>query len=610
MGIPIIIESRAKGEMTSLHAVPLPLKAFSFPGLNMFFLVVGFLLTTPASGQLKLEYEENKTPEWHEVIQMYTRLDSLYPAARLIETGTTDEGKPLHLFIISEDQCFDPDEVHAAGKRILFILNGIHPGECNGIDASLEFAGDLLQGQHQQDNLLDNTVVLIVPVFNIGGALNRSPYNRANQNGPEEQGFRGNARNLDLNRDFVKMDSRNARSMAQTIHRWDPDIFLDTHSTNGADYPYTVTLIPSHPQQMEPPQSVFIKKVMEPALYKSMNASPYKMCPYVNVFRTSPEQGFEGFMDSPRYLAGFTSTFNIPSFTVETHMLKPYAERVLSTKYFLHEMSKFVHDHGDEISKYKKEAIQNSIEKKEHVLQWKVDTSRFDKILFNGYRAKTSISEITGLDRLYYDREDPWSDSIPYYNYFNPVITVQKPEYYIIPFAWKEVTDRLQWCGITTEILQRDTFLAVEAYYIEDFMTTNEPYNGHYWHYNTKVRKESIQMHFSKGDYLVSTRQKGANYIVHTLEPEGYDSFFSWNFFDAVLSRKEYFSPYLFEETAAKILEKDPELEQAFIHKKETDPAFRSNSYAQLRWIYERSPWSEPTYRRYPVYRFNGKFSY
>jgi hypothetical protein len=596
--------------MTPIHSRISPGTALPNHHRIAILLLLGTLVTSTAFSQFQLDYTNNRSPEWHEVIEMYATLDSIYPAARLIETGTTDAGKPLHLFIISRDELFEANQVHDAGKRIILINNGIHPGESNGIDASLEFAAEVLAGTNRSAEFLENTVLLIVPVFNVGGALNRSPYHRANQNGPEEHGFRGNARNLDLNRDFVKMDSRNARSLARTIQAWDPDIFVDTHSTNGADYPYTVTLIASHPQQLEEPQATFMQEVMEPALYSAMNASPYKMCHYVNVFRTTPDQGFEGFIDTPRYLAGYTTMFQILAFTVETHMLKPYDERVLSTKQFLEEILRFTHNHAKEIAGVKQRAIQLSMEKKEHVLRWESDTTRLDKILFDGYRAKTKRSEVTGQERLYYDQDDPWQDSIPYYNYFKPALTVKKPGHYIIPAAWAEVIERLQCNGISMERLQNDTSIQVETYYIENFMTTQEPYNGHYWHFNTQVRKEPGEIRFHAGDYVVPVRQRGANYIVQTLEPQGYDSYFSWNFFDAVLSRKEYFSPYLFEETAEALLKDNAELRRQFMEKRAADPAFSEKGNAQLRWIYEHSPWSEPTYRRYPVYRHTGDFNY
>lgn len=575
--------------------------------IKKLFVFIAATLSMNGNSQITLRYMNNQTPTWNEVIDMYATLDSTYSTAKLIEAGSTDAGKPLHLFIISVDKVFTPEQIHASDKRIILINNGIHPGESNGIDASLEFAEELLSGKNYLSKSLENTVILIVPVFNVGGALNRSAYYRTNQNGPEEKGFRGNARNLDLNRDFVKMDSKNTISLANIIQKWDPDILIDTHCTDGADYPYTLTLIPSHPQQLEEPQADFMQQVMEPWLYSEMNKSPYQMCHYVNVFRSSPEQGFEGFYNYLRYLPGYTSTFQILSFTIESHMLKPYKERVLSTKYLLGEFLKFTHVHASEIRDNKKAAANATINKKSYGLQWQIDSTKYDLINFNGYAARTRKSKITGQQMLYYDREDHWSDSIPFYNYYKPAIQVNAPGYYIIPGAWREVIERLKISNIEMSILRQDTSLNVEAYFIEDFKTSNQPYNGHYWHNACSVRKENIRVNLYKGDIVVPVRQKGNSYIVKTLEPQAYDSFFSWNFFDAILSRNEYFSPYLFEEIAFNVLKNNPDLEQEFNIKKAYDSVFNKNAYAQLSWIYERSPWSEPVYRRYPVYRYNGK---
>jgi len=536
---------------------------------------------------------------------MYEELDGEFEEARLIVAGMSDAGKPIHLFIISKDREFDPEKIQESGKLVILINNGIHPGESNGIDASIEFAWDLLSGTGNTAKYLDNTVILLVPVFNIGGALNRSPFNRANQNGPEEQGFRGNAQNLDLNRDFVKMDSRNARTMAGIIQTWQPDLFIDTHSTNGADYPYTVTLIATHHQQMKEPLSSLIHEKMEPYLYEKMNKSPYKMCHYVNVFRTPPEDGFEGFIETPRYLAGYTAAFNIPSYTVETHMLKPYEERVHSTVYLLGEMLKFSSKHAKKIQEARTIAEAETLADKTQVLNWECDREKPDRIEFTGFKTKTRMSTLTGKDMIYYDQGETWTDTINFYNTFKPVLTVEKPDFYIIPLAWTEVIDRLKISNIRMYSMDKDTSLTVEAYYIENYETLQRPANGHYWHYNTTVRKASMEVKFYKGDLMIPTDQPGAAYLVHVLEPESFDSYFSWNFFDAVLFRNEYFSPYLFESTAAEILEKDPEMREAFEKMKE-EQSFRENPYAQLFWIYEHSDWSEPTYMRYPVFRFNG----
>jgi len=561
--------------------------------------------TLSLSAQVELRYEQNETVTWEEAITMYRWLDEQYPEAKLLEVGSTDAGRPLHLFVIDRGENFDPVLSKSSGKSILLINNGIHPGEPCGVDASLKLARDLLAGKDDYSRYLNNTIVLIVPILNVGGALNRSAYHRANQNGPLEHGFRGNARNLDLNRDFIKLDSRNTRSLVRVIRQWDPDIFVDTHTSNGADYPYTLTLIHSHSQRHEASQSRFIDSTLIPALYKGMELSPYDMCPYVWSRKRSPEYGIQAFMDYPRYTSGYASLFNTIAFTVETHMFKAFEDRVLSTWYFLRETLKFCGLHQSELAEAKNKAWEEKLKREEFTMQWKLDPSRFDTIAFRGYTVKERKSQVSGLSRYYYDRQDTWEKEIPYYKYFQAVRTKKVPGYYVVPYAWSEVIERLELNGVQMYPLESDSTVEAGVYYIDSYQTARQPYNGHYRHSGVEVTQKSETITLLAGDYIIPVRQKAIEYLVQTLEPEAYDSFFSWNFFDEILFRNEYFSPYIFEETAEELLQNDPELKKEFQAKRKEDPAFAKNAYQQLRFIYERSPWSEPTYRRYPVYRLD-----
>jgi len=567
---------------------------------SVFFLLA--ILPLSANSQLTLKYKQNETVTWQEAIDMYSYLDSTYAEARLLEIGKSDAGKPIHLFVISRDKIFSPTQVHQSGKTVLFINNGIHPGEPCGVDASLKLASDLLSGLDTYDQYLEKTVVIIVPLLNVGGALNRSSFHRANQNGPIEHGFRGNARNLDLNRDFIKLDSKNTRALVPAIREWDPHIFVDTHTSNGADYPYTITLINSHEQRHEASQSVYLENTFVPALFDGMKNKPYEMSPYVWSYRRNPENGIIAFMDYPRYTSGYVSLFNAFAFTVETHMFKTFEDRVLSTWHLLRETLKFSGTHQKELMEMKEMAWNEKMEREEFTLQWALDTSRHLMIPFKGYKAKTATSKVTGQERYYYDRDDLWEKEIPYYKYFKPVITVDVPDYYILPSAWTEVVERLKLNSVEMFPLPSDTVMEVDVYYIDSFSTVKQAYNGHYRHYDVKVRKEKEEIRMLSGDYMIPLRQKAIEYLVQTLEPRGYDSFFSWNFFDEILFRNEYFSSYIFEETAEKLLAEDPELRSDFEKKLSEDPEFAKNGRRQLRFIYERSPWSEPSYMRYPVY--------
>lgn len=570
-----------------------------------FFLagILMFALGIQVHSQVNLRYEQNETVSWEEAIEMYKWLDESYEEAILVEAGMTDAGKPLHLFIISGDQHFSPEQSRKAGKTILFINNGIHPGEPCGIDASLKLASGLLSGSDSYAEFLESTTVVIVPVFNVGGALNRGKYHRANQNGPIEHGFRGNARNLDLNRDFIKLDSRNTLSLTSVLRDWEPDLFVDTHTSNGADYPYVLTLINSHEQRHQPAQAAFLEEELKPFLFESMRETPYEMSPYVWSYRKTPDNGIISFIDYPRYTSGYTSLYNTLSFTVETHMFKPFRDRVLSTWHLLREMLRFTNDHGEKILAVKDRAWEEKMASTEFVLQWDLDTSRFDMISFKGYSAKSKTSRVSGQEVLWYDRSEQWEKEIPYYRYFKARVSTEVPEYYILPYAWGEVIERLKMNKVEMMTVKNDTIIEVEVSYIDSYETSERPYNGHYYHRDVKLRKSVEHIKFSSGDLIIPTRQEAREYLVQTLDPRGYDSFFSWNFFDEILFRNEYFSPYIFEESAWELLQSDEDLAKNFNERKESDSAFAASSYQQLRYIYENSPWSEPTYMRYPVYR-------
>ena len=216
--------------------------------------------------------DKNTTATYAEVVSFYQALDSKYPQAKMITCGLTDIGKPLHLIVLSKEKIFDPELIRKQNKRVLFINNGIHPGEPEGIDASMMFARNLLE----KKQLPDDVVICIIPVYNIDGCINRG-ISRINQNGPESYGFRGNYQNLDLNRDFIKTDSRNSQSFQQIFNAWKPEVFIDNHTSNGADYQYVITLIQTQKDKLQPVLAEYMTRTLVPELYNQMQKSGYPM---------------------------------------------------------------------------------------------------------------------------------------------------------------------------------------------------------------------------------------------------------------------------------------------------------------------------------------------
>ncbi len=545
----------------------------------------------------------NYSATYEETIKYYQLLDSTYDKIKLITYGSTDIEKPLQLAVISQNKIFDPNILQGQKKTILMINNGIHPGEPEGIDASMMFARDLMI-KPELSALLDHIVVIIIPMYNIGGALNRGSNSRANQNGPEAYGFRGNAKNIDLNRDFIKCDSKNAISFIEIFRSWAPHIFIDTHTSNGADYQYVMTYIATQKDKLNPILSAYLQKKMLPSLHKEMEELDFDMVPYVDPIQSIPDSGIIGFLETPRYSTGYTTLFNSIGFTLETHMLKPFAQRVAATYGFLQSTLTVMHDDHLAISTAKANADQSVIDQESFSFQWKVNKEQFEMINFKGYEAKYTSSEVTTDKRLSYDQSKPFEKPIRYYNSFTPQITVNKPFAYIIPKGWDNIITLLKNNGVLTKRFEEDLRLEVEVYYIDNFETTSKPFEGHYLHYNTKIRKEIRFLNIRKGDHYILMDQATNRFVVEVLEPEAIDSYFNWNYFDQVLQQKEWYSSYVFEDVAAQLLKDDPELNKRLGALKKSDPEFAKDPRAQLYFIYKNSIYFEKnTFLQYPIYR-------
>ncbi|MCP4053431.1 MAG: M14 family metallopeptidase [Mesoflavibacter sp.] len=540
-----------------------------------------------------------KTPTYNEVIEFYKQLADSYSSIHIQAIGETDSGEPLHLVTLNPDSNFNFESIRN-DKRILLINNGIHPGESDGIDATMILFRDLVQGKMK---IPKNVVLATIPVYNIGGSLNRNSTTRTNQNGPEEYGFRGNARNFDLNRDFIKADSKNAKAFAKVFHLVKPDVFIDNHVSNGADYQYTLTHLFTQHDKLGGDLGEYLHNTLQPKLEQELADKNWDITPYVNVFNNLPEKGFSQFMDYPRYSTGYTTLFNTLGMMVETHMLKPYKQRVEGTFELMKTMINIVNTEAKNIKNLRKEAFNKTYTNNLYPLDWKIDTTKQTNLKFKGYEGEMITSDVTGLQRLKYDRNQPFTKDVVYMNYFKPTTKVKIPKAYIIPKGWWPILERLKMNNITMKPLQNDSIISVESYKIEKFNTRQSPYEGHYQHYNTTVTSSIKDITFKKGDLLVDTNQYGMRYLIETLEPSAPDSFFNWNFFDTILQQKEGFSPYVWEDKALDFLNQNPEIKKEFDSIKSTNKSFATNWYEQLDWIHKQSPNYEKAHLQYPIYR-------
>ncbi len=572
--------------------------------MKIFSLFVLFFITYNAINAQMMSIpflnNHNTTIEYADLIPFYENLAAEYPdISKLQIIGTTDSGKPLHVFKISSDPDFSPEQERAAGKLILFINNGIHPGEPCGISAAMLWSQSVLASANEA--LLDSIAIYIIPVYNVGGMLNRNSTSRANQIGPESYGFRGNARNYDLNRDFIKLDSKNARSWVSFYSRCKPHIFLDTHTSNGSDYQYVITLIATQRDKANPIIADYLSEEMIPELYAGMEAGNYPMIPYVYSYERTPDKGIKAFLDLPRYSTGYAALFNALPFMTETHMLKPYKDRVKSTQLFMDVLLEFAMENTTEIIANKAKADAYDRQLNTWHYQWQLDTSRDSTLLFKGYRPKYKPSEITGAERLYYDHEEPFAEEIPYYLHYKSMAEATKPEQYIIPQSRYDIAQLLELNNVDVDTLEEDRLIRCRFYKFAAYESLDRAYEGHYLHSETRLKAIEKPVEFQAGDYLVSTDQASVRFIMHVLEPEAEDSYFNWNYFDAILQRKEHFSPYVFEGLAASYLDEHPAFKKEFEATRAASAEMQENPYKQLHWIYAHGPWSEESYLLYPI---------
>jgi len=573
---------------------------------NQLFVILIFYFSLSGFAQkpalLKLKYEQNYTPTYSEVIEMYQLLDKNYDNAVLLEKGLTDCGKPLHLFVINSEPEFNPEKIKVQGKTVLLINNGIHPGEPEGIDASLWFADDILRNKDGMAKLLENTVIIIIPVYNIGGHLNRSAYNRSGQTTPYETGFRGNAKNLDLNRDFIKADSKNALSFYEIFAEWNPDVFLDTHTTNGSDHQYSITLISPSAARFPKVLQNYIQDDFIPSLYSEMKKGEYELIPYVDYIYDDPRKGMSLFQGSPRFSNEFATMFNCIGMVTENQIYKAFPDRVKSCYQFINVLAKYTSENSETIKSKRLQGNRESMSINDFPVAYKLDTTTFKLIEFKGYEVvKTQISPITGLERFGYDSSKPYTDSVKYFDNWIPLETVKVPEFYLLPQGYSDVIERLNLLGVRYSQLKKDSLINVTIDYIDDFASPAKPYNGHYYHNKVTTHSEKQSIQYYAGDFVIPVRQEKIKYILEVLEPKVEDSFFRWNFFDNILDQREYFSSYGFEENALKYLNDHPDFKAKFVEKQKTDPEFAKDHRAQLAYIYNNSAWFEKTWKRYPV---------
>ncbi len=551
-----------------------------------------------------------ESPDYENTLKYFQRFADSTPYVKIKTIGITPQGRELKVIIVSKDKSFTPEQAKKTGKAIILIQNGIHPGEAEGKDACMLLLREILITKEKQ-HLLDNTIVLIIPVLNVDGHERISPFNRPNQNGPKKMGWRTNAINLNLNRDYLKADTPEIKSFLKLFNEWLPDFMIDNHTTNGADYQYHVTYgIETH-QNIDRDLVNWIDKKYLPYLTNNVEDDGFIVGPYMEFKSGTIESGILDLPAPPRLSHGYCATQNRVCLLVETHSLKPFANRVFSTKSMMEHTISFVNNNHKEILLLNRSAdrqtIKNYLVNKKKFPLVLAGNGKFDKFLFKGFEWYDEHSEITGSTvRKYTD--NPMEVEIPIFNNANSLKKIIVPAAYLIPPQFSDMIDVIKSHSINFNILNTNKKLKVEKYRFTNVKFAPRPYEGRQLP-SFQCNSFSEWIEIEAGTLIVYTNQRQLRVIINLLEPEAPDSFVSWGFFNAFFERKEYAEAYVMEPYAKQMIKDNPDLRSEFYKKLNDDESFRNNEGERLDFFYKRSPFYDKGENVYPIMRLINKSS-
>jgi hypothetical protein len=549
-----------------------------------------------------------ETDRYDACVDFCRRLAEASPYARYTSFGRSGEGRELPLLILSHNRAFTPEVAHADGRLVVLVQNCIHPGECCGKDACLELARDILISGTRKE-LLEHVNLLIMPIFNTDGHERFGAYHRINQNGPQEMGWRVTATNLNLNRDFIKADAVEMRAWLRVWTAWQPDLFIDIHTTDGSDHQYILFYSAPAGALLAEPVASWMTATLFPSIVPALEADGHLSFPYSHP--RDPRdltQGIEAWSNhTPRFSTGYGATCNRPSILVEAHALKPYGQRVWAAYAFVRRTLEELNRYPDALREAVRLADEQSVQRRgaygntgEVVLE-AANTDVSEPVTYRAVDFAFRQSEITGAEIVEYS-DRPMNVESRLYDRTRIAKAVVPPAAYVVPPQWTEIIDRLSWHGIEYFRLERAEQLEVDSYRFEEVTFPAGPYEGRLTPRFTVAPVHEART-FAAGSVVLPLNQKRAKLIVHLLEPEAPDSLVSWGFLNAIFERKEYAADYILEPIARRMLAEDPALKHEFEERLRTDAEFANNPGARLEFFYRRSPYWDQQHNVYPIGR-------
>ena len=540
-----------------------------------------------------------ESPSYEETMAWLEKLDENSPYITMIPIGLSEQGRAIQMLIVSKNQEFTADEIARSKKPLILFQAGIHAGEIDGKDAGMMLLRDINQGEKLE--LLDKANLLFIPILNVDGHERKSEYGRVNQRGPKIMGWRTNAVNLNLNRDYTKLETAGIKAVAKVINDYDPDLYIDIHVTDGADYQYDVTYGFVETGGYSPEISSWLSTQFKPEVDQALKDHGHIPGPLL--FAANGQDFSEGnvaFSFSPRFSHTYGDIRHLPAILIENHSLKPFEQRVLGTYVFLEQAIKSVGDHF--------EALQNAVESDSDqsmesvVVKYGFRETPADSMEFLGIKSEKITSELTGNEYVSWQAE-PITQQVPSILMDRPVSSVPVPKAYWIPSEWKEVIQKMKEHGIQMEVLEEAKELNLEYSTVTDYRMVSQPYEGKMRFQSFDLAKKYRKLSLQPGSVRVKTDQPLGELAVILLEPESVDSFFQWGYFNTILSQTEYMETYVMEPMIQSMLDQDPALKTRFEEELAKDEEFARSPRRIYRWFYEQTPYIDQNWKVIPVGR-------
>ena len=537
-----------------------------------------------------------RTPSYSETFEWLERLVAEASELELVTIGTSHEGRAIRMVIASREGATGAGELRANGRPTLLAQAGIHAGEIDGKDAGLMLLRDLtVRGDPR--GLLERANLLFVPILNVDGHERVSAFGRINQRGPERMGWRTNARNQNLNRDYAKLDTPGVRAVVRVLEEYDPELYYDLHVTDGIDYQYDVTYGFVGTHGYSPNGAAWLAEVLRPACDAALGSAGHVPGPLIFGRGDDPTDGLVDWTAPPRFSNAYGDARHTPTVLVENHSLKPYDQRVLGTYVLLDTTLWLLGRTGDGL----REAIDADRALRPTEVPLAFGPGTRSQVDFAGVAFEVRESGVSGAEYVRWTGA-PEAMQVELLALDAPTATVARPAAYWVPATHPEVIERLELHGLRTELIDAPREVEVELYRLRDPELGRAPSEGRVT-VRATATPERHRRWYAPGSVRVPTDQPLGDLAVLLLEPAAPDSFFQWGFFLGCLERTEYVEAFVMEPLGERMLAEDPGLRAEFEAALAADEELAASPRARLEWLYRRSPWHDAEHGLYPVGR-------